>query len=50
MLRELRRISSANVSGHTLGSHTWSHADVTTLSWDELNDGQFTCALSSSGH
>ncbi|ODN74206.1 hypothetical protein L202_07652 [Cryptococcus amylolentus CBS 6039] len=25
-------------AGHTLGSHTWSHADVTELSWDEFHD------------
>jgi hypothetical protein len=23
---------------HTLGSHTWSHKDLTTLSYDELHD------------
>lgn len=23
--------------GHTLGSHTWSHADVTKLNYDQIN-------------
>ncbi|KAJ2912557.1 hypothetical protein MD484_g7854, partial [Candolleomyces efflorescens] len=25
-------------SGHQIASHTWSHADLSTLSWDQLND------------
>ncbi|KAJ9099381.1 hypothetical protein QFC20_005734 [Naganishia adeliensis] len=24
--------------GHTLGSHGWSHKDMTTLSWDQIHD------------
>lgn len=24
--------------GHTLGSHTWSHKDMTTLTYDEIHD------------
>ncbi|TFK71514.1 glycoside hydrolase/deacetylase, partial [Pluteus cervinus] len=27
-------------SGHQIGSHTWAHLDLTTLSWDE-NHNQF---------
>ena len=25
---------------HTLGSHTWSHKDLTTLSYDQIHDGK----------
>lgn len=32
---DLKRISAA---GHTIGSHTWSHKDLTTLSYDQLHD------------
>ena len=32
---DLKRMSAA---GHTIGSHTWSHKDLTTLSWDQLHD------------
>jgi peptidoglycan/xylan/chitin deacetylase (PgdA/CDA1 family) len=24
--------------GHTIASHTWSHADMTTLSYEQLHD------------
>ncbi|KAL1744460.1 carbohydrate esterase family 4 protein [Schizophyllum fasciatum] len=32
------RIKYAHDQGHQLGSHTWSHADLTTLSWDQIHD------------
>ncbi|KIY44228.1 carbohydrate esterase family 4 protein [Fistulina hepatica ATCC 64428] len=31
-------IKYAYDAGHQLGSHTWSHADLTTLTWDQIND------------
>ncbi|KAF6746995.1 carbohydrate esterase family 4 protein [Ephemerocybe angulata] len=34
----IRNIKRAYDSGHQLGSHTWSHKDLTTLSWDQMHD------------
>ena len=34
-------------SGHTLGSHTWSHADLTTLDEDGINEGEYLLRLAS---
>ncbi|KAL7411042.1 carbohydrate deacetylase [Mrakia frigida] len=31
-------IKSLYASGHTLGSHSWSHPDMTSLSWDQIHD------------
>ncbi|KAI5449808.1 hypothetical protein NCC49_004020 [Naganishia albida] len=31
-------IRALHAAGHTLGSHGWSHKDMTTLSWDEIHD------------
>ena len=28
-------LKAAHAAGHLIGSHTWSHADLTTLSWDQ---------------
>ncbi|THH10445.1 hypothetical protein EW145_g1329 [Phellinidium pouzarii] len=32
-------------SGHLIGSHTWSHPDLTTLSWDEIHDEMWKVEL-----
>ncbi|WVQ84253.1 hypothetical protein IAT38_006405 [Cryptococcus sp. DSM 104549] len=32
------QIRALHAAGHTLGSHTWSHADITKLSESELNE------------
>ncbi|KAJ7807005.1 hypothetical protein B0H14DRAFT_1541548 [Mycena olivaceomarginata] len=34
-------IKYAYAAGHMIGSHTWSHADLTTLSTDQIKDGMF---------
>lgn len=31
------QVRALHAAGHTLGSHTWSHADLTTLDWDGIN-------------
>ncbi|KAL0953206.1 hypothetical protein HGRIS_004461 [Hohenbuehelia grisea] len=33
-----KRVKYAYDNGHQVASHTWSHADLTTLSWDQLHD------------
>ncbi|KAI4518118.1 carbohydrate esterase family 4 protein [Schizophyllum commune Tattone D] len=32
------RIKYAHDHGHQLGSHTWSHYDLSTLTWDQIHD------------
>jgi len=32
------RVKYAYDHGHMIGSHTWSHKDLTTLSWDQIHD------------
>ncbi|KAJ7806876.1 hypothetical protein B0H14DRAFT_1564896 [Mycena olivaceomarginata] len=34
-------IKYAYAAGHMIGSHTWSHADLTTLSTAQIQDGMF---------
>ncbi|KAF9259748.1 carbohydrate esterase family 4 protein, partial [Marasmius fiardii PR-910] len=34
-------IQYAYNAGHQLGSHTWSHADLTTLNSDQITDGMY---------
>jgi len=36
---EAARVLYAYQRGHQVGSHTWSHADLTTLSWDQSKAG-----------
>ena len=36
----------ADHSGHTLGSHTWSHPDLTTLDWNGINSGKSAVPVS----
>jgi peptidoglycan/xylan/chitin deacetylase (PgdA/CDA1 family) len=31
----MNRVKYAYNSGHQIGSHTWSHKDLTTLTWDQ---------------
>ncbi|RXW23907.1 hypothetical protein EST38_g1953 [Candolleomyces aberdarensis] len=33
----VKRVKHAYDQGHQIASHTWSHADLTTLSWDKLS-------------
>ncbi|KAI5120411.1 hypothetical protein M0805_006912 [Coniferiporia weirii] len=35
----------AYASGHLIASHTWSHPDLTTLSWDEIHDQMWKVEL-----
>ncbi|KAF9001487.1 carbohydrate esterase family 4 protein [Cyathus striatus] len=35
---EIKRVKYAYSKGHQIGSHTWSHPDLTTLSWDQIHD------------
>lgn len=32
---EIKRVKYAYSKGHQVASHTWSHSDLTTLTWDE---------------
>ncbi|KAJ1301560.1 hypothetical protein OPQ81_008808 [Rhizoctonia solani] len=33
-----KRVKYAYDKGHQIGSHTWAHKDLSTLSWDEVHD------------
>ncbi|KAJ7218270.1 carbohydrate esterase family 4 protein [Mycena haematopus] len=33
-----QRVKYAYAAGHMIGSHTWAHKDLTTLSWDQIHD------------
>ncbi|KAG6852876.1 hypothetical protein C0991_008456, partial [Blastosporella zonata] len=35
---EMKRVKYAYDKGHQIASHTWSHATLTALSWDQLHD------------
>ncbi|TFK36747.1 carbohydrate esterase family 4 protein [Crucibulum laeve] len=35
---EQKRVKYAYSMGHQIGSHTWSHLDLTTLTWDQIHD------------
>ncbi|KXN82672.1 Peptidoglycan-N-acetylglucosamine deacetylase [Leucoagaricus sp. SymC.cos] len=35
---EAKRVLYAYQKGHMVASHTWSHSDLTTLSWDKIHD------------
>ncbi|KAJ6512562.1 carbohydrate esterase family 4 protein [Mycena sanguinolenta] len=35
---EQERVKYAYNAGHMIGSHTWAHLDLTTLSWDDIHD------------
>ena len=32
---EIKRVKYVYDHGHQIGSHTWSHPDLTQLSWDQ---------------
>ncbi|KDR68549.1 hypothetical protein GALMADRAFT_1035028 [Galerina marginata CBS 339.88] len=34
----IKRVQYAYSHGHQIGSHTWSHSDLTTLSWDNIHN------------
>ncbi|KAK3826428.1 MAG: carbohydrate esterase family 4 protein [Linnemannia gamsii] len=34
----MKRVQHAYANGHQIASHTWSHKDLTTLSWDQIHD------------
>ncbi|KAI0061673.1 carbohydrate esterase family 4 protein [Artomyces pyxidatus] len=38
-------LKSAYNSGHQIGSHTWHHYDLTTLTWDQINDEMWRTEL-----
>ncbi|KAF8637079.1 hypothetical protein AX17_003079 [Amanita inopinata Kibby_2008] len=35
---EMKRVRYAYDHGHQIASHTWSHWDLTTLTWDQIHD------------
>jgi len=35
---EMKRVKYAVDKGHQIASHTWSHPDLTTLTWDQIHD------------
>jgi len=35
---QAKRVLYAYQKGHQVASHTWSHSDMTTLSWDKIHD------------
>ncbi|KXN81195.1 Peptidoglycan-N-acetylglucosamine deacetylase [Leucoagaricus sp. SymC.cos] len=34
----VKRVNYVLSKGHQIGSHTWSHKDLTTLTWDQIHD------------
>jgi peptidoglycan/xylan/chitin deacetylase (PgdA/CDA1 family) len=38
-------IKKAHSGGHQLGSHTWRHKDLTTLTWDQIHDEMWKTEL-----
>ncbi|KAH6919225.1 hypothetical protein BKA70DRAFT_1088206 [Coprinopsis sp. MPI-PUGE-AT-0042] len=39
------RVKYAYDHGHLIGSHTWHHDDLTTLSWDQVHDAMWRVEL-----
>ncbi|KAK0469487.1 carbohydrate esterase family 4 protein [Desarmillaria tabescens] len=35
---EMDRVKYVYNAGHQVASHTWSHSDLTTLTWDQIHD------------
>ncbi|KAF8637075.1 hypothetical protein AX17_003075 [Amanita inopinata Kibby_2008] len=35
---EIKRVKYAYNHGHQIAAHTWSHPDLTTLTWDQIHD------------
>ncbi|KAK0236198.1 carbohydrate esterase family 4 protein [Armillaria nabsnona] len=42
---EQKRVKYAYDNGHQVASHTWSHSDLTTLSWDQIHDEMWRVEL-----
>ncbi|KAF9037628.1 carbohydrate esterase family 4 protein [Panaeolus papilionaceus] len=38
---QAKRVLYAYQKGHQIASHTWSHADLTTLTWDQIHDEMY---------
>ncbi|KIM40782.1 carbohydrate esterase family 4 protein [Hebeloma cylindrosporum] len=38
---EVKRVQYVYGKGHQVASHTWSHKDLTTLTWDQIHDEMF---------
>ncbi|KZS90369.1 carbohydrate esterase family 4 protein [Sistotremastrum niveocremeum HHB9708] len=41
----MSNLTHAYNSGHQIGSHTWRHLDLTTLSWDQVHDQMWRTEL-----
>jgi peptidoglycan/xylan/chitin deacetylase (PgdA/CDA1 family) len=41
----MKRVKYAYAKGHQIGSHTWAHLDLTTLSWDDIHDQMWKVEL-----
>ncbi|KAJ7590664.1 carbohydrate esterase family 4 protein [Mycena floridula] len=41
----MARIKYVYAHGHQVGSHTWAHLDLTTLSWDNIHDQMWKVEL-----
>ncbi|KAF8898258.1 hypothetical protein CPB84DRAFT_1780736 [Gymnopilus junonius] len=42
---EMNRLKYVHDHGHMLGSHTWAHKDLTTLTWDQIHDEMWRVEL-----
>ncbi|KAJ6620018.1 glycoside hydrolase/deacetylase [Mycena sp. CBHHK59/15] len=42
---EQKRVKYAYDHGHMIGSHTWAHLDLTTLTWDKIHDEMWRVEL-----
>ncbi|KAJ6514764.1 carbohydrate esterase family 4 protein [Mycena vulgaris] len=42
---EQARVKFAYANGHMIGSHTWAHLDLTTLTWDQIHDEMWRVEL-----
>jgi len=41
----MKRVKYAYSHGHQIGSHTWSHPHLTTLTWDQIHDEMWKVEL-----
>jgi len=41
----VKRVQYAHSKGHQIGSHTWDHKDLTTLTWDQIHDEMWRVEL-----
>jgi len=41
----VKRVQYAYGKGHQIGSHTWAHKDLTTLTWDQIHDEMYRVEL-----